>query len=115
MTYACPAWGFAADTHLSNVQRPAKQGAPHYGNFSRHTPTRKGHVAFKISYVHGFFTKLRRRRAEDTQKHDNKNIFVTLDKAKPQHTEYNKLNLDGGQKYDSPGVYKLPLYYSLMA
>jgi hypothetical protein len=104
MTYACPAWEFTTDTHLSKLQRPAKQGAPHYGNFPRRTPTREVHVAFKIPHLHDFITKLCKYRAEVIPKHDNKNVLATMDKAKPQQRKYKTLKLDGGQVYASANV-----------
>jgi len=72
----CPTlWQFTTDTHLTKLQRPAKQGAPHYGNLPRRTPTREVHVAFKIPHLHDFITKLCKQRAEVIQKHDNKKRF----------------------------------------
>jgi hypothetical protein len=36
MTYACPAWEFAADTHLLKLQRLQNKVLRTIGNFSRH-------------------------------------------------------------------------------
>jgi hypothetical protein len=35
MTYACPACEFAADARLIKIAAPAKQGSPHYWQFSK--------------------------------------------------------------------------------
>jgi hypothetical protein len=48
MTYACPAWEFAADTHLQNkVLRTI-------GNFPRRTPVRELHNVFTIPYIYDY-------------------------------------------------------------
>jgi hypothetical protein len=43
MTYACPTWKYAADTHLLTLQR--------LQNRVLRAPVRESHVAFKIHYV----------------------------------------------------------------
>jgi hypothetical protein len=45
MTYACPAWEFAADTHLLKLQRLKNKVLRTIGNFPRHTP-------FNIPYIY---------------------------------------------------------------
>jgi hypothetical protein len=74
MTYACPAWEFAADTYLLKLQRLQNKVLRTIGNFPRRTPTRDIHVAFKIPYVYDFITKSCRQQAEIIQNHYNENI-----------------------------------------
>jgi len=59
------------------------------------------HVAFKIPHAHDFITKLCRQREEVIQKHDNKKVLATVDKAKPQHRKYKTFKLDGSQEYSN--------------
>jgi hypothetical protein len=58
MTYACPAWEFAADSHLTKIAVPAKQSSPHHWKFSRRTPVRDFNMAFKLPYIYDYITKL---------------------------------------------------------
>jgi hypothetical protein len=48
MTYACPAWEFAADTYLLKLQRLQNKVLRTIGHFPRRTPVRELHVAFDI-------------------------------------------------------------------
>jgi hypothetical protein len=48
MTYACPAWEFAADTYLLKLQRLQYKVLRTIGNFPRHTPVRDLHVVSKF-------------------------------------------------------------------
>jgi hypothetical protein len=99
MTYACPAWEFAADTYLLKLQRLQNKVLRTIGNFPRRTPTRDIHVAFKIPYVYDFITKLCRKQAEVIQKHYNENIR-NIGQGEAQHRKYKRLKLGGGQAYD---------------
>jgi hypothetical protein len=65
LTYACPAWEFAADSYLLKLQRLQNEVLLTIGNLPRRTPTRDLHVAFKIPYLH-FVTKLCGRQASHT-------------------------------------------------
>jgi hypothetical protein len=58
MTYVCPAWEFAADTHLLKLQCLQKRVLRITGNIPKRTPVRELHVTFKIPYVYDFITKL---------------------------------------------------------
>jgi hypothetical protein len=60
MTYACPAWEFAAD--LLKLQRLQNKVLRTIDNLPRRTPVRDLHVSLKIPYV--FITKLRTQQAE---------------------------------------------------
>jgi hypothetical protein len=51
MTYASPAWEFAADAHLLKLQRLQNKLLGTIGNFPRHTPVRDLHLAFQIPFV----------------------------------------------------------------
>jgi hypothetical protein len=81
MTYACPAWEFAAGTYLLKLQCLQKVLRT-TGNLPMCTMVRDMHVAFQISYVYDYITKLRRRQAEIIHNHENE-MYAILDKAYP--------------------------------
>jgi hypothetical protein len=66
MTYACPTWEFAADTHLMRLQRLQNRVLRAIGNLDRRTPVRDLHLAFKIRYVHDYITELCRRQKKNS-------------------------------------------------
>jgi hypothetical protein len=74
MTYACPAWEIAAETHLLKLQRLQNKSSPHHGNFPRHTSVRDMYLAFKVPYIYDYITKLCRRQAEIIKNHENENV-----------------------------------------
>jgi hypothetical protein len=90
MTYACPAWEFAADTHLMKLQNKVLCTT---GRFPRNTPTRDIHIYrvhflfymnifihFQIPYIYDYITKL----CSNKPKWFNiTRIFATMDKVKP--------------------------------
>jgi hypothetical protein len=81
MTYACPAWEFAAETHLLKLQRLQSRILRTIGNFPRNTSVRDMHLAFQVPYVYDYITK-----AGDKQKLFiimKIKIYAILDKAKP--------------------------------
>jgi hypothetical protein len=51
MTYASPAWEFAADSYLIKLQLLQNRVLRTIGNFPRRTLVRDLHMAFKILYV----------------------------------------------------------------
>jgi hypothetical protein len=51
MTYACPAWEFAADNHLLKLQRRQNMVIRTIDNFPRRTLVRDLHMAFKLTGV----------------------------------------------------------------
>jgi hypothetical protein len=51
MTYACPAWEFAAETYVLKLQRLHNKVLRTIGNLSRCTLVRDMHVAFQIPYI----------------------------------------------------------------
>jgi hypothetical protein len=48
ITYACPGWEFAAESHLLKLQRLQNRVPRTVGNFSRRTSVRDMHQAFKF-------------------------------------------------------------------
>jgi hypothetical protein len=89
MTYATRAWEFAADTHQMKLQRLQNQVLCNIGNFSRRTPVRDLHIAFKILYVYDYITKLCRQQAEVIQNHDNKYVR-NIGQGEARHRKYKK-------------------------
>jgi hypothetical protein len=67
MTYACPAWEFAAESHLLKLQRLQIRVLRTTGNFPRCTLVRDMHEAFQIPYVYDYITKSCRQQAEVIQ------------------------------------------------
>jgi hypothetical protein len=63
MTSACPAWEFAADSHLLKLQRRQNKVLRSIVNLPRRTQTRNLQVAFKIPYLHYFVTKICRQQS----------------------------------------------------
>jgi hypothetical protein len=51
MSYASPAWEFAADTHLIKLQPLQNKVLCNIGNSSRTTLVRDLHMAFKFPYI----------------------------------------------------------------
>jgi hypothetical protein len=99
LTYACPAWNFAADTHLLKLQRLQNRVLRSIGNFPRRTPVRELHMAFNIPYIYDYITKLSSQQAEDIQNHENANV-CNIGQGKARHRKYKRLKLGGGQAYD---------------
>jgi hypothetical protein len=87
MLYVCPACRFSADTYLLKLQHLQNKVLCTTGNLPRHTLTRELHVAFKIPYIHDFFTKLHRQQAEVTQIHEIQNVQNT-GQGKARHRKY---------------------------
>jgi hypothetical protein len=74
MTYACPAWEFAAETYLLKLQRLQNKVLRTTDSFPRCTSVRDMHMAFQIPYVYDYITKSCRQRAEVIQNHENENV-----------------------------------------
>jgi hypothetical protein len=98
MTYATPAWEFAADSHLVKLQRLQNKVIQTIGNLPRNTPIRDLHMAFIILYVYDYITKLCTQQAEVIQNHDNENVR-NIGQADARHRKYKRLKLGGGQAY----------------
>jgi hypothetical protein len=58
MTYACPAWEFAAETRLLKLHRLQNRVHRTITNSSRRTLVRDLHMAYQILYVYDYITKL---------------------------------------------------------
>jgi hypothetical protein len=96
MTYACPTWESAADTHLIKLQRLQKRVLRIIGGLPRRTPIRFMHTEFQITYVYDFITKICRKRAEVIQSHDNE-IVRNIGSGKAQNRKHKTLKVGGGQ------------------
>jgi hypothetical protein len=99
MTYACPAWEFAADTHLIKLPRLQSKVLRTIGNFPRRTPVSEMQIAFNLPYVYDYVTKLCRQQAEVILNHDNENVR-NIGQCEARHRKYKRLKLGGGQAYD---------------
>jgi hypothetical protein len=99
MTYASPAWEFAADTHLIKLQRLQNRVLRTISNYPRRTRVRDLHLAFHIPYVYDYITKLRRQQADVIQNHCNENVR-NIGQGEANHRKYKRLKLRGGQAYD---------------
>jgi hypothetical protein len=99
MTFACPAWEFAADNHLLKLQRLQNKVLHTIGNFPRSTPVHDLHMAFKLPYVYDYVTKSCRQQVEVIQNHENANVR-NMGQGEPRHRKYKRLKLCGGQVYD---------------
>jgi hypothetical protein len=103
MTYASPAWKFAANTHLLKPQRPQNKVLRAIGNFPRRTPVRELHKACNILYIYDYITKLCRQQAQVIQNHKNANVRLIGQGIAP-HRKHKRLKLSGGQAYDRSSV-----------
>jgi hypothetical protein len=92
MTYACPSWELAVDTHLLKLQRNQNKFLRSIGNFRRRTPVRDLHTAFKISYIYDYIITLCRRQAEVIQNHENEHIRG-IGQSEARHRKYKRLKL----------------------
>jgi hypothetical protein len=99
MTYACPTWDLAADTHLMKLQRLQNKVLRTIGNFPRRTPVRELHKAFSIPYIYDYITKLSRQQAKGIQNHENVNVR-DIGQGDARQRKYKRLKLGGGQAYD---------------
>jgi hypothetical protein len=103
MTYACPAWELAADSHLLKVQRLQNRVLRTTGNLPRRTLTSAVHRAFQIQYVCDYIRKICKKQAEFLQTHDNLNAR-NIYKNEAQQRIYKRLKLGGGQAYDRSDI-----------
>jgi hypothetical protein len=95
LTYACPAWEFASDSHLLKLQRLQNKVLRTIGNFPRRTQVRELHKAFSIPYVYDYMTKLSRQQAEVIQNHETANVR-NIGQGEARHRKYKRLKLGGG-------------------
>jgi hypothetical protein len=101
MTYACPAWEFAAESHLLKLQRLQNRVLRIIGSFPRRKSVRDLHMAFQIPYVYDYITKLCRQQAV-IQNHDSENVR-NIGQGEARHRKYKRLKLGCGHVYDSSG------------
>jgi hypothetical protein len=78
MTFASPAWEFAANSHLLKLHRLQNKVLRTIGNFPRCRPVRELHKAFNIPYIYDYITKLCRQQAEVIRNHENANVSHIL-------------------------------------
>jgi hypothetical protein len=83
MTYACPAWEYAADTHLLKLQHLQNKFLRKIRKFSRRTPVRELHMAFKVPYIYDYITKLSTQQAEVIQNQENIKCSRHLNRRSP--------------------------------
>jgi hypothetical protein len=74
MTYACPAYEFAADNHLMKLQNLQNKILRTTDYFPRGTPVHDLHMAFELPYVYDYITKLCKQQAEFIQNYENANV-----------------------------------------
>jgi hypothetical protein len=99
MTYVCPAWQFATDTHLLKLQRLQNKVLRTTGNFPRRTPVRDLHVSLKIPYVYDFIIKSCRQQAEVIQNQHNPNVR-NIGQGETQQRKDKMLKCGSGKAYD---------------
>jgi hypothetical protein len=99
MTYASPAWEFAADTHVMKLQRLQNKVLHSTGNFERRTPVRDLHMASHLPYVYDYIIKLCRQQAEVILNRGNENVR-NIGQGEARHRKYKRLKLGGGQTFD---------------
>jgi hypothetical protein len=103
MTYACPAWEFAAESHILKLQRLLNKVLLTIGNFPKRTSVRDMHVPFQIPNVYDYITKSCRQQAEVIQNHVNENVR-NIGQGEAPHRKYKNLKLGGGHVYDCSSV-----------
>jgi hypothetical protein len=103
MTYACPTWEFAEETHLLNLQRLQNKVFRAIGKLPRRTPVRDLHMAFQIPYVFDYITKTSRQQAEAIQNHENLKVRY-IGQGEARHRKYKRLKLGGGHVHDRSSV-----------
>jgi hypothetical protein len=110
MTYACPAWEFAADNHLLKLQCLQNNVLHTTGNFWRRTLVCDLHMAFKLPHLYDYITKLCKKQAEVIQNNENASVRNT-GQGKAQHRKYNGLKIGTGSSIGP--LNRLDCYYSV--
>jgi hypothetical protein len=95
MIYACPAWEFAAESHLLKLQRLQNKVLRTIGSFTMRTSVRDIHMAFQIPYVYDYITKLCRQQAEVVENHENESVRYN-GQGEARHRKYRRLKFEGG-------------------
>jgi hypothetical protein len=107
MTYACPFWESAADTHPLKVQRLQNKFVRPTARFSRCKLVSGFHTAFKLLYIYNYITKFYRQQAKVIPNHRNDHVRC-IGQSEARHRKYKRLKLGGGQAYNLSSA-KLPL------
>jgi hypothetical protein len=107
MTYACPAWKFAADIHSLNSQRLQDKVVRPTGKFSRCNSISDLHTAFKLPHIYNCIIKLCKQQAEIIPNHQNDHVR-SIRQGEARHRKYKRFKLGGGQVYNISSA-KLPL------
>jgi hypothetical protein len=103
MTYVCPAWEFAADNHMSKLQRLQNGVLRTISNVTKRTPTPALHLAFQIPQGYLYVTKICKKQTKVIQNHDSMNVRNT-GRNETRHRKFKRLKLGGGQAYDRSNV-----------
>jgi hypothetical protein len=103
MTYACPAWESAADSHLMKLQRLQNKVLRVTGGLPRRTPTRYMYAELQTPYVYDFITEICRKQANVIQNHNNENVR-SIGNGVVRHRKHKRLKLSGGQMYKRSNV-----------
>jgi hypothetical protein len=99
ITYAFPAWEFAADTYLMKLQRLQNGVLRIIGNIDRRTLVRDLNLELKVPHVYDDINKLCRRQTEVILNHENPNVRA-IEQGEARHRKRKRLKLGGGQAYD---------------
>jgi hypothetical protein len=89
ITYACPAWEFAADNHLPKLQRLQNKVLRRTRNFLRRTQVDDLLMAFKLPYIYYYITKLCWQQAEVIPNLENANVR-DIEQGESQYRKYKK-------------------------
>jgi hypothetical protein len=112
MTYACPAWEFAAETYLLRLQGLKNKVLSTIGSFSMRTSVRDMHMAFQIPCIYDYITKSCRQQTEVIQNHENENVRF-IGQGEARHRKYKSLNLVAVM-FTTVQVSRLPLWRQLL-
>jgi hypothetical protein len=93
LTYACPAWEFAADTRVMKLQRLQNRGFRSIGNFPRRTSVRELHMDVKIPCIYDYIYQNFAGSKQKSYTIMEIQMFVILYKAKTDTKNIRGLNL----------------------
>jgi hypothetical protein len=96
MTYACPAWELAADTHPLKLQRLQNKVHRITGNFPMCTPVRNVHTAFNLAHVYDLYNKIVHATSRSHTNHENERVRG-IEQGEARHRKYKRLSAGGGQ------------------
>jgi hypothetical protein len=103
MTYASPAWEFAANTHLLKLQCLQNKVLHTIGNFPRRTPVREL-LRLSIFHTSAIILQNYADNKHKLYKIIKMQMSAILGKAKPHTENIKRLKLGGGQPYDCSSV-----------